>query len=97
MRIVIKLCDQLSIMFRTNILEMLQRCTCLNTKTQMMSPLVLDRYFKKAEPKGNRHLPRLLESVNGSALCEDFADCRGELLSNPRESISAVIRQACDH
>ena len=60
-------------------------------------PLVLDSYFKKAEPKGNRHLRKLLESVNGSALCEDFADCRGELLSNPRESISAVIRQACDH
>ena len=56
-------------------------------------PLVLDSYFKKAEPKGNIHLRKLLESVNGSALCEDFADCRGELLSNPRESISAVIRR----
>ena len=56
-------------------------------------PLVLDSDFKKAEPKGNIHLRKLLESVNGSALCEDFADCRGELLSNPRESISAVIRR----
>jgi len=56
-------------------------------------PLVLDRYFKKADPKVNAQLQRLVGSVNGSVLCEDFADYRGELLSNPKESIIAVVRQ----
>lgn len=55
--------------------------------------LVLDSYSRKAGPKGNVHLRKLLESINGSVLCEDFVDCRKELLSNPRESISNVIRR----
>ena len=55
--------------------------------------LVLDNYLRNAGPKGNRHLRKLLESVNGSVLFEDFVDCRGDLLSDPRESISAVIRR----
>lgn len=55
--------------------------------------LVLDSHLRKAGPKGNGHLRKLLESVNGSVLCEDFMDCRGDLLNNPRESISDVIRR----
>jgi hypothetical protein len=56
-------------------------------------PLVLDRFFERVQPEGSGSLRRFLESVNGSILFEDFAGYRRKLLNNPKESITAVIRQ----